>query len=185
MLTDVHDGDLVGTFGCPDGDGPFPGVVALGGSDGGIPDYFLELLVPAGFACLALAYFDAPDTQRSLIEVPLERIERGLRYVRAHPRVTARKCVTIIGSSKGGELALLTAATFPDLTGSVVVYTPSAVVWAGLDFTQPFGPPRSSWSHRGRPLPFVPFGRVPPGRSDRGVSLSPITRWASKTMRPC
>jgi hypothetical protein len=44
------------TFFCPDGKGPFPGVLALGGSDGGTPEYFPRLLVPEGFAWLALRY---------------------------------------------------------------------------------------------------------------------------------
>ena len=39
VTTEVREGDLVGTFGCPDGEGLFDGVLALGGSDGGNPDY--------------------------------------------------------------------------------------------------------------------------------------------------
>jgi hypothetical protein len=45
-----------GTFACPKQGGPFPAVLALGGSDGGTPGYFLNLLVPEGFAVLALVY---------------------------------------------------------------------------------------------------------------------------------
>jgi len=59
---------LVGTFGCGEGDGPFCGVLALGGSEGGIPEGFMQLLVKEGFACLALAYFNTPDTQPALME---------------------------------------------------------------------------------------------------------------------
>ena len=50
----VREDGIVGTFRTPDGTGPFPGVLALGGSDGGTPDYFLNLLVPGGCGCLAL-----------------------------------------------------------------------------------------------------------------------------------
>ena len=53
----MRNGDLVGTFRAPSTGGPFPGVLALGGSDGGTPEYFLNLLVPEGFACLAIAYW--------------------------------------------------------------------------------------------------------------------------------
>ncbi len=66
--TRMRDDGIVGNFGTPDGAGPFPGVLALGGSDGGTPDYFLNLLVPEGFACLALQYLgherDAVGVQR-------------------------------------------------------------------------------------------------------------------------
>ena len=176
VTTEVREGDLVGTFGCPDGEGPFDGVLALGGSDGGIPDYLLRLLVPEGFACLALAYFNTPDTQPALVEVPLERIERGLRWMQAHPKVTARgDRIAVLGGSKGGELSLLAAATFPDLVGPVVAYTPSSVVWAGIDFSQPRGSTRSSWSLAGEPLPCVPYpASVRPSSSERGLSVLPI-----------
>src|SRR5262245_15170769 len=117
--------DLVGTFAHPDAGGPFPGVVALGGSDGGTPEYFLKLLQPDGFAVLALAYWGTRDTQLTLADVPLERIERGLRWLRDQPNVRATDGrVAIVGASKGAELALLVAATFPDLVGPVVGYTP-------------------------------------------------------------
>jgi acetyl esterase/lipase len=160
----------------PDGQGPFPGVLALGGADGGIPDYFLQMLVPEGFACLALAYFNTSDTQPALTEVPLERIERGLRWARAHPKVSAAgDRLAVVGCSKGGELALLAAATFADLVGPVVAYAPSSVVWAGIDFREPRGSTQSSWSLRGCPLPFVPYpAGVPPSMSDRGISVLPI-----------
>ena len=177
MITiDVREGDLVGTFGYPDGDGPFSGVLALGGSDGGIPEYFTRLLVPEGFACLALAYFNTPETQPALVEVPLERVERGLRWMRAHPKVSARADrLAVIGGSKGGELSLLVAATFPHLVGPLVAYTPSAIVWAGIDFSQPRGSMRSSWSLAGQPLSFVPYpAGVGPSSSDRGISVLPI-----------
>jgi acetyl esterase/lipase len=176
ITTAVRDGDLVGAFACPDGDGPFDGVLALGGSDGGIPQSFLRLLVPEGFACLALAYFGTPDTQPALVEVPLERIERGLRWLRAHPRVSARGGrVGVVGASKGGELSLLVASTFPDLVGPVIAYTPSSVVWAGIDFSQPRGATTSSWSLAGQPLSFVPYPPgVGPSSSDRGLSVLPI-----------
>jgi acetyl esterase/lipase len=176
ITTPVHEGDMVGTFACPDAEGPFDGVLALGGSDGGVPEYFLRLLVPEGFACLALAYFNTPDTQPALVEVPLERIERGLRWIRAHPKVSARGGrIAIIGGSKGGELSLLVAATFPDLVGPVVGYTPSSVVWAGIDFSQPRGSTTSSWSLAGQPLSFVPYpAGVGPSSSDGGMSVLPI-----------
>jgi uncharacterized protein len=167
---------LVGTFGCPDGEGLFPGVLALGGSDGRIPEYFLRLLVPEGFACLALAYFNTPDTQPTLVEVPLERIERGLRWMGDHPRVSPHAArIAIVGGSKGGELSLLVATTYPNLVGPVVAYTPSSLVWAGIDFSQPRGSMRSSWSLTGQPLPFVPYpAGVGPSSSDRGMSVLPI-----------
>ena len=169
------DEDLDGVFACVDE--RVPGVLALGGSDGGVPMYLMRLLAAERCACLALAYHGTPKTQPNLIEVPLERIERALRWLRDHPRVAPRDGrVAIVGASKGAELALVLATLFPDLVGAVVAYTPSSVVWAGIDFVAgPDAPPRSSWSRAGKPLDFV---RLPPGvapaQSERGLSLTPI-----------
>ena len=145
----VRDDGIVGNFGTPDSGGPFPGVLALGGSDGGTPDYFLNLLVPEGFACLALQYWGTSETQLTFSEIPLERVEQGLRWLTRHEGVNAPGGrVGIVGASRGAELALLIAATFPDLVGPVVAYTPSGVVWMGFDFTLPPGTTRSSWTLR-------------------------------------
>jgi uncharacterized protein len=175
MERKIREGNLSATLRTPDGAGPFPAVLALGGSDGGTPEYFLDLLVREGFACLALVYWATPETQMTFTEIPLERVERGLRFLAAEPNVgTANGRVGLIGASRGGELALLAAAVFPNLVGPVVAYTPSSVAWVGIDEHFPVTT-RSSWSHNGAPLPFVPF---PPGaapaRTERGLSLLPM-----------
>ena len=173
----VRETDLVGSFAAPDGGGPFPAVLALGGSDGGLPEYFSDLLLPHGFACLALGYFGMEGTPPSLVEVPLERIERGLRWLAAHPKVATREGrVGLIGVSRGGELALLVAATFPDLVGPVVAYTPSPVVWPGIDTTSASTTTRSAWSHAGTPLPPMRYvSGVIPSVSERGLALVAIS----------
>jgi pimeloyl-ACP methyl ester carboxylesterase len=172
----LREAELAGTFRTPETDGPFPGVLALGGSDGGTPEYFLNLLPPEGFACLGLAYWGTTDTSMALAEIPLERIERALRWLIGRDEVVSSDGrVAVVGASKGAELALLTAATFPDLVGPVVAYTPSSVVWVGLDFTLPPGPTRSSWTHRNQPVPYVRFpSDVGPAWSERGMSMLPV-----------
>ncbi len=81
----------------------------------------------------------------------------------------------LVGVSKGGELALLVAATFPDLVGPVVTYTPSCVAWAGIDFSDPRGARRSSWSYKGTPIPWLPYpDGVVPSFSARGLVGLPI-----------
>jgi len=175
-IATLDDPELDGALACPDTDERVPGVLALGGSDGGIPTYLERLLAAERCACLALAYHGSPTTQPNLIEVPLERLERALRWLRDHPRVAPRDGrVAVVGASKGAELALVLATTFPDLVGPVVAYTPSSVVWAGIDFSARDAPPRSSWSRAGTPLQFVPLPPgVPPVQTERGLSLAPI-----------
>jgi acetyl esterase/lipase len=175
-ITMIDDPSLDGVFACAATGERVPGVLALGGSDGGVPAYFLRLLARERCACLALAYHSTPKTQPNLIEMPLERIERALRWLRDHPRVAPRDGrIAVVGASKGAELALVLAATLPDLVGPVVAYTPSSVVWAGIDFGAPGAPPRSSWSRAGKPLEFVrlPPG-VPPVQTEHGLRLRPM-----------
>jgi len=172
----LHENGLVGTFRTPEGSGPFPAVLALGGSDGGTPEYFLNLCVSEGFACLALAYWGTTGTQATMVEIPLERIEHGLHWLLGRPDiVTVDGRAAVVGASRGGELALLLAATFPNLVGPVVAYTPSSVVWVGVDFTQPGGAPRSSWTYRGQPFPFLQLpANVAPVQPERGLSMRPM-----------
>jgi uncharacterized protein len=176
MSCAVREPGFSAIFRCPDGDGPFTGVLALGGSDGGIPEYWLDLLVPAGFACLAIEYFGSDDTQPTLVEVPVERIERGLRWLASQPSIsTVEGRVAVTGVSKGGELALLVASLFPHLVGPVVAYTPSSVVWAGIDFGEPRGSRQSSWTRGGVPVPHVPYPEnTAPTVSERGFAGLPI-----------
>lgn len=172
----IQEPGIDGVFTSGDSERPLPGVLALGGSDGGLPAYWIRLLAAESCACLALAYFNTPDTQPALTEVPLERLERGLRWLREHPKVATNDGrVGVIGASKGGELALLLAATFPELIGPVVAYTPSSVVWQGIDFRAQQPPMLSSWSVGGRPLPFAALPKgVAPAHSERGLSFLPI-----------
>jgi hypothetical protein len=165
-----------GTYFAPGSDGSYPGVLALGGSDGGTPQYFADLLVPKGFACLALAYWATPETQAWFTEIPLERFERALRWLADRPETrTHEGRVAIVGGSKGGELALLLAATFPDLVGPVVAYTPSSVIWQGFDLTLPPGEARSSWTFKGNPLPYVPIApELQPAQTPAGISWLPV-----------
>jgi len=176
MQIDYRDENCHGTFFVPNHAGPYPAVLALGGSDGGTPRYFADLLVPEGFACLSLAYWATPVTQPWFTDIPLERVERGLRWLIHRPEAkTHEGRVALIGASRGAELALLVAAAFPELAGPVVAYTPSSVVWQGIDLTLPPGVTRSSWTLRGKSLPYV---SIPPGagpsQSDKGISWLPM-----------
>jgi pimeloyl-ACP methyl ester carboxylesterase len=174
-VTTINDALLDGAFACPETDVRPRAVLALGGSDGGVPKYFLHLLAAERFACLALAYWGTGKTQPALVEMPLERIERALHWLRDHPKVATRDGrVAVVGASKGAELALVLATTFPDLVGPVVAYTPSSVVWSGIDFSAPGAPLRSTWARAGKALPFVPVPPVPPAQSERGMSFLPI-----------
>jgi dienelactone hydrolase len=151
----VRDDGLVGTFFAPASPPPSPGVLVVGGSDGGLAEGTAALLASYGFAVLALAYFRAEHLPAELIEIPLEYFETALHWL-GRRRGVARDRLGVVGRSRGGELALLLGATFPAVT-AVVGYVPSGVVHAGLAASPAeAAAPRSAWTHHGKPLPFLP-----------------------------
>ncbi len=170
--TPLTDG-LVGTLYEPED--PHGVLLVLGGSSGGVPDELGERLAATGVVTAALAYFGAPALPDRLLEIPLDYVERGLQLLATHPAAGGR--VSVFGVSKGAELALLCATRFPALVGRVAAATPSCAAWYGLDNDRPDQPPsgtRSSWTHKGEPVPFV--AGVPgamPTFSAAGMAIRP------------
>lgn len=157
----VREQGLVATLFRPSSDQPLKGAcIRLGGSEGGLYDLEGALLASEGFLTLSLAYFGVPDTElpEQLINIPLEYFQRAIAFVRAQPEVAGRR-IGITGASKGGEAALLIAATFPESIGAVAAFSPGGLVFEGIDRTRTFpaGQAMSSWSLDGQPLPYVAY----------------------------
>jgi dienelactone hydrolase len=154
---EVREDGLVGTFFTP-ATGAHIGVLELGGSEGKLYETRAALLASQGLAVLALAYFDLPGLPDQLINIPLEYFERGLKWLQARPEVSGER-IGVLGSSKGGEAALLIGATYPQLVGGVIGVVPSGFVYEGIDRTNshPAGTPMSSWSLEGNAVPYVPY----------------------------
>ena len=159
----VEEEGLVGALLRPSAPSACPAVITLGGAGGGLSEGGARSLASEGFAALALAYFGADTLPRELVEIPLEYFEKAISWLRAQPGVDAGR-LAVVGNSKGGELALLLGATYPEDVGAVVGYAPSPVVWQGISFDREFyyGGPKSPWSLRGEPVPFAPPSRPLP-----------------------
>lgn len=137
----------------------FPGkaVIVVGGSEGndqvavGTGRRFAE----NGIHALGVCYWNAPGLPGELIEVPAESIENAVKYL----KVSGFEKIAMYGISKGGELTLLAASLIPEITCAVAV-CPLHVVMAGIKgngstLRKGFAN-RSSFTWRGKPLPFVP-----------------------------
>ncbi len=153
----VRDGGLVGVLATPDGAGLAPGVLLLGGAEGGLHEQDAEELAAHGFTVLALAYFGLPGLPDGLVDIPLEYFSRGLDVLAAQPRAGERFGVT--GGSRGGEAALLIAA-HDDRIAAVVSVVGSGLLTAGIDFR--LGPlvdllsgAPASWTVGGERLPYL------------------------------
>ncbi len=143
----------------PSGDGPWPGVLLLGGAEGGLHELDAALLAAHGFCVLALAYFGVPGTAAVLVDVPLEVFGVAIEFLLAQPEVRADR-VGIVGGSRGGEAALLIGATLPHVA-TVVSTVGSGVITAGIPpgaaLLDILGIDVGSWTWRGRRLPYLPY----------------------------
>jgi dienelactone hydrolase len=150
-----------GFFYYPAEGGPFPGVLIVGGSGGGLYEWLAQAMASNGFAVLTLAYFNYPGLPAELAEIPLEYFHRAAAWMKSQPAVRAGR-LALAGGSKGGELALLLASRYDDFQ-AVVAWTPAAHVWEGLSqkYFSPDYVPISSWSADGAALPFVGFQALP------------------------
>lgn len=158
--TDVRDNGLVAKLYEPEKGGPRPGVLVLGGSEGGIrsAESTAALLASRGYAALAVAYFGIEDLPKRLVEIPIEYLKKAVDWMGARGTID-RNRLAVLGGSKGGELALMLAAQFPELK-AVVAYVPSSVAWQGI------GGAGSSWTYQGKPVPYVTYkaGSMPSSR---------------------
>ncbi|MBV9417836.1 MAG: dienelactone hydrolase family protein, partial [Solirubrobacterales bacterium] len=106
-----------------------PAAVVFGGSEGG--DTMIDvagLLAAHGYPALSLAYFGEPGLPSEFVRIPLEYFARAVRLLDGVPVVDPAH-VVVMGASRGGEAALLLAATFPRLIHGAIGLVPSASVY--------------------------------------------------------
>ena len=145
----ITDDGLRGSFFVPAGTGKHPGILVVGGSNGGLPVRPAAWLASHGYAALALAYFRFEDLPQQLESIPLEYFQRALQWLANRPEVAGRR-LAVMGTSRGGELALQLGSMFP-IIGAVVAYVPANVRYASC--CRENGAP--AWTWQGKPLPYV------------------------------
>jgi dienelactone hydrolase len=148
----LHDAELRGTLFLPPGKDRHPGVLVLGGSEGGMPPRRAAWLASHGFAALALAYFRYDDLPKELAGIPLEYFGHALNWMANRPEIAPDR-IAVMGVSRGAELALQLGSMCPALK-AVVAYAPANVRYpACCGFTSvPY-----AWTWEGRGLAFRPL----------------------------
>jgi pimeloyl-ACP methyl ester carboxylesterase len=124
------------------GDGP-TGVLVLSGSSGRVEEQRCRVLAGLGATAASYRWFG-----ETINRVPLESFEEPLAWL--HERCER---LVVLGTSKGGEAALLLGSLHPEIDAVVAVSAPH-VVWAALSQERP---QESSWTRGGEPLSFVPY----------------------------
>ena len=106
VAEDVHritvKGKLHGVLFLPEGNAPHPGVLVVGGSEGGAPMAKAAWLASHGFAAFALAYFRYEDLPPELSGIPLEYFGEALGWMMQRPEIVPGP-IAVVGTSRGGD----------------------------------------------------------------------------------
>lgn len=146
----------------PEGKGPFPAIIVLGGSEGGDSSAraFTKRFVPQGYAVLGLPYYsparegnDAhiPGLPNAFQEIAVDQLVTARDWLAARSDIRSED-IGIYGVSKGAEMGLL-AGVYIDGFAAIAAIATSDVVWEGWGSSRK----TSSFSWQGKALPFVPY----------------------------
>jgi dienelactone hydrolase len=129
-----------------------PGVLVLGGSEGGLNVEKAAWLASHGYPSLALAYFRYEDLPSQLANIPLEYFVGALQWLRQRPEILPDR-IAVMGTSRGGELALLLGSLMPEIK-AVVAYVPASYVHPACCLQTPVP---YAWTWQGKPIAYVSF----------------------------
>lgn len=153
---DVTDEKLLARYFTSKDNIPKKTVIVLSGSDGRIEkaQAIAELFAMHGYSALAICYFGLEGVKKNLSCIELECVENAINWLKKQSTVDKNK-IAIYGRSKGGEMVLLAASMFKDIS-CVIANTPSCYVYEGLK-TNSFPSKHSSWMYKGKELPYIKF----------------------------
>ena len=138
----IREQGLVGTLFYPKNMQHGPGIIVVAGSGGRIPEGLAQLFASHGYAAFALGYFGVEGLPERLKNIPLEYFQNAMQWFKKQPQVDSNR-IAICGNSRGGELVLLLASTFPQEMQAVIAYTPSGIVAEG------------SWTYKNELIPGI------------------------------
>jgi len=128
-----------------------PGVILIPGSGGIIPEHIAQLVASHGYTVLALAYFGYEKLPKKLSLIPLEYFHNAIDWLKNQPQVKSNN-IAIIGHSRGAEIALLLASTFPQAMNAVIAISSPHLIYS--DFLPES---KSAWTYKNKPLQFMPY----------------------------
>lgn len=116
----VREGRVRATLFIPPGPGPFPGIIDLYGTGGGLMEHRASLLANYGFVTMALAFFGYDNLPSHLGGLHLDYFREALEFLKQYPKVNKQE-IGIIGLSKGADLAITMATFLPGIKAVVSI----------------------------------------------------------------
>lgn len=177
------------TYGPADG-GPFPGVMILHGSEGGLSGWSHRtsvMFAAHGFIAYPHSYSTGGNAWNagSIRDVPIDRTEEALLALRQFEFCTGK--VGLYGVSRGGEHALLLAALMAadgskDQADALAAHSPADVVCGAFDAKRyrdsgdsgwkSWDPAERAWSWRGSSESIKPTTPIPIEQYQGPICLS-------------
>ncbi|XP_063429714.1 bile acid-CoA:amino acid N-acyltransferase-like isoform X2 [Mytilus trossulus] len=119
---------LKGTLFIPPGNGPFPGVLDMFGTVGGIMEFRAAMLANKGFITFALCYMSSYEVDK----IETSYLQEAITWFCSHPEIM-KTGIGILGVSKGGELGLLLSTICTQVKAVVNINGPPFNSIAPLD----------------------------------------------------
>jgi len=158
-MTPVTERGLVAELYQPKGQHRPAAILTLGACTLHSPRDFAQGLANEGYVTLALFYCGPKNGTDILAAVPLEYMKTAIDWLLDNPELGVKR-VGVAGASQGAQAALITAATYPEVT-AVLAVAPSNLVTQALGPAPDrikSAPKTSSWSLHGAPVPYLPHG---------------------------
>lgn len=128
-------------------------IVCYGGSEGSPNFRSAQQLAEQGYETLAVFMFGMKNQPKTLSKIPLEQFEDVLNYI--NKNINDNKPITVYSGSKGAEYALNLASKY-DAINNIILQSPSAYNFSGLDFQNP----GSSWTWKNKEFPYIALNNV-------------------------
>ena len=134
-----------------------PAIILIGGGQWG--EFWSQEFVRNGAVGLSLPYIRREGLPTLPEAINLEYFEKTINWLRKQPEVNPNKII-VMGASRNAELALIIAATFPEIVSGVVAYAPSSVSWANTVLSYNSDEQKPSWIYKGKDIPYVPMDKI-------------------------
>lgn len=122
-------------------------VVTFGGSEGTANDHMAYYLASDGYEVISVYFFGQKDQPENVEKIPLELYEETYSY--AKENCQNLDTITLLGSSKGAQSALL-LSTYYDTIDNLVLFAPSSYITGSSLYAEV-----SPWTYEGKELDYL------------------------------